>query len=133
MKGYWNGEPAEIKGLEYTVTEVAETPLHWQNAIVGTRRQGIEIEYLGEKWIIDNQNATGYFKTTEGQGSPQCGHASVSNPEDVEYIEDRLIFTHVNRPMIMVEEKRFDLWAVRNHPKEFKRLKALRDSIRKRK
>jgi hypothetical protein len=130
MKGYWNGEPAEFKGLEYTVTEVKETPLHWQNSEVGSRRQGIEIDFLGTKWIIDNEHGVGHSKVTIGRGSFQYGHASVKNPKDLEYIEDDKVVSEINFEGLKIQEQKFDLWATNKHPEEFKRLKSLRDSIR---
>ena len=131
MKGFWNGEPVKIKGVEYTVTQEPQTTLHWQNAVVGTRRQGLEITWKDEKWIIDNQHGHGHLKVTEGRGSFQYGHASVSNPKDLEYIEDDYIFKTIDNFQAKLQIKSFDFWAIKHYPNEFKRLKALRDSITK--
>lgn len=133
MKGFWNGEPAEIKGLEYTVTEVKETPLHWQNPEVGSRRQAIEVDFRGSKFIIDNEHGVGYSKVTRGRGSFQHGHASVVGPKDVKYIEDSKIYSIIFTINLKQQEQKFDRWAEKNHPEEFKRLKSLRDSIRSQK
>lgn len=134
MIGYWNGERCEIKPIKYTVTEAKETPLHWQNAVVGSRRQGLKIKYMDQEWIIDNEHGDGHSKVTEGHGmwNAPSGHKSVSNPIDVEVIPETEMNTTFNKLGIRIERMEFDDWAKKHHPKEFEHLKKLRDSLTKR-
>ena len=125
MKGFWNGEPAKFKGLEYTVTEVKEKPLSWQNSLVGTRRQAIEIDYSGHTFIIDNQDGLGFIKVTEGRGLFKFAHKSVINPINISYINDKEVNKQLKTRLIRTQKAQYKSWALINHPQEYKRLQAL--------
>jgi hypothetical protein len=129
LKGYWNGEPtATFEGVNYRV-EKAETPTWWQNRVVGTIRQGILITYAGETWLIDNEHGDGYFKVTEGMGSPRCGHKSLGGYTIIDTISDSEIKTAVDRDGLTKEELQHDKWMQENFPETFERLQSLKRSL----
>ena len=130
QNGYWNGEPtATFVGVTYEVTKIEDTPLSWLNSHVGKRRQGIQITYSGQTWIIDNEHGDGYYKVTKGFGSPRCGHKSVTNPINVTEIPDCDINTFYNYPAMRAENEAHDKYIEQINPEEFKRLKSLRSMI----
>jgi hypothetical protein len=130
MKGYWNGEPATFIGVTYEVTK-SEGELHWQNLHVGSRRQGIQITYQGETWIIDNENGDGYYKVTKGYGSPRCGHKSIFNSINIVIIEDLSIITIYNHIGLKLESLAQDEFIKKANPAEFQKLQGLREMIKK--
>lgn len=131
MIGYWNGEHATFKGITYEVIESKTGKLHWQNQFIGKRRQGIEISYKNRKFIIDNENGDGYFKVTRGLGSPRCGHKSIFNPINVEYISDLEVNKKLDIDAINQENKNNRIWAKKTCPELFDKSEALRKMIEK--
>ena len=129
MKGYWNGEHATFRGVTYEVTEAKEGKLCWQNQFIGQRRQGIEITYGDSTWIIDNEHGDGHEKVTRGMGSPRCSHKSISNPINVEYIDDSKINDTVDVEGYNKEFNANREWASKADPEAFERSEALRKSI----
>ncbi|MGG5486288.1 hypothetical protein [Gaetbulibacter sp. PBL-D1] len=132
MKGYWNGEPATFVGVLYQVQE-PEIKTWWQAQYVGTMRQGIEVTYGGETWIIDNKYGDGFYKVTQGMGSPNCAHKSVSNISDdhFTYIPDEDIITDLNKDMLAVEHESHQCYLREHFPEAFKRSQALIKSLKK--
>jgi Fe-S cluster assembly scaffold protein SufB len=132
LTGYWNGQPtAQFEGVTYEVTHIERTPLHWQNSLVGTRRQGLRIEYEGHTWYIDNENGEGFYKLTEGKGMWTSGHKSVENPVNVILIPDSDIKKMVNGLALRREREKHDDWMKEKYPQEFKRVLALREEAKK--
>ncbi len=130
QKGFWNGEQtATFVGVEYEVTQ-SDGKLHWQNMHVGKRRQGIQITQGGKTWIIDNEHGDGYYKVTDGQGSPRCGHKSVFNPINVVEIPDSNILRNYDAVGIKSENEAHDAFIKETDPDEHKRLQALRETIK---
>lgn len=131
MKGYWNGEPATFVGVEYEVKE-PEVNTWWQAQYVGEIRQGIEITYGGESWIIDNEHGDGFYKVTRGMGSPRCPHKSVSNisDNDFTYISDENINTVLDKDMISVEHESHQCYLREHFPEAYKRSQALIKSMK---
>ena len=123
--GYWNGEPATIKGVIYEVTK-PETPTWWQAMHVGKQRQGLQISYSGSVWIIDNEHGDGFFKVTRGMGSPRCGHKSIHNPKFLHYIPADQINRIVDVESIRLESEAHDKWLSENYPEQFAKSQALR-------
>lgn len=128
IKGFWNGEPAEITGIIYTVTKSEITPLHWQNSCVGEKRQGIKIFHKGASFMIDNEDGQGYLKVTEGRGSFTYGHKTVMDPLYVREIPDeevkKVYDDEINKKQFSEHEK----WAAKNYPQQYKKLVELRSS-----
>lgn len=133
MEAFWNGEPAKVEVIRYGVTRVEETPLHWQNAIVGSRRQGLVITQDGHSFIIDNETGQGHLKITKGKGSFRFGHASVCDPINIERLPLAMINDRFDIRKAKIQEGHFDSWAQENHPKMFEKLLALREKITKNK
>ncbi len=131
MKGYWDGEDATFKGVTYEVTEAKEGELWWQNQFIGQRRQGLEITYGDQTWIIDNEHGDGFYKVTYGKGSPQCGHKSVSNPINIEYINNDDIRQIVNVVALKKESEENRKWAKKVDPVTFEKSEALRKMLSK--
>jgi len=128
IKGYWNGESATIKGVVYEVTE-PERPTWWQAMHVGKQRQGLQISYSGSVWIIDNEHGDGFFKVTQGMGSPRCGHKSIDNPTLLHYISVDQINKTIDVEAIRLESEAYDKWMSENHPESFAKSQALRELI----
>lgn len=132
LLGYWNGQPtAQFEGITYEVTHVEKTPLHWQNSVVGTRRQGIQIHYEDHKWVIDNEHGEGYYKLTEGKGMWTSGHKTVENPMSVILIPDSDIKKQVNTFGLKREMELHDRWMEEKYPATYKRVLALREESKK--
>lgn len=132
--GYWNGEPtANYEGISYEVSAVEKPPLHWQNAFVGTRRQGLRITFQDQTWIIDNEHGDGHYKLNEGKGMWTAGHKSVVDPKNIMPLDDCEIrqLDALGRRTMLKEEVTYDEWASKAHPTEFARLQALRASAPK--
>jgi len=106
-KGYWNGEHAQFIGVTYEVSK-SDGPLHWQNRHVGQRRQGLQITYGTQTWIIDNEFGDGFHKVTSGFGSPTCGHKSVFKPLNIQEIADSEIRTLINWGGMTLENQMHD-------------------------
>lgn len=129
--GYWNGEPtAQFEGITYEVTKIESKPLHWQNPLAGTRRQGLIITQGNETWIIDNEHGDGYHKLTEGHGMWTSGHASVTNPINIERIQDNEINILLNPDLLLKERRESDFYFEKNFPEEFNRMKELRAGLK---
>lgn len=130
LTGYWNGDKsANFIGVIYKVDK-ASTPTWWQNRIVGTERQGLIITYANQTWLIDNECGDGYYKLTEGLGSWRCGHKSLADYTIVKEIPDEEIITQYNEEKLAEESRLHDEWMEQNYPEDFKRLQALKASIR---
>jgi len=128
QKGYWNGENATFVGVTYEVTK-SEGPLHWQNRHIGQRREGIQITYGKETWIIDNQFGDGYHKVTVGLGSPTCGHKSVFNPINVFEIHDSGITKLIDWAGMEAENQAHDDYIKQVDPEAYERLQSLKKMI----
>jgi hypothetical protein len=130
LTGYWNGDKsANFIGVIYKVDK-APTPTWWQNRIVGTQRQGLMITYANQTWLIDNECGDGYYKLTEGLGSWRCGHKSLADYTIVKEIPDEQINKEYNGEKLAEESRLHDEWMEQNYPEDFKRLQALKASIR---
>jgi hypothetical protein len=128
-QGYWNGEPtATFVGVYYRV-EKAETETWWQNRVIGTIRQGLLITYRKETWLIDNEHGDGYYKVTDGKGSPQCGHKSLGVYTVLRGIPDDEINTKLDKEGIDQEDHLHDKWLEKKYPEVYKRLQALKKSL----
>lgn len=131
QNGFWEGEPtAKFVGVTYEVSE-PEKPTWWTKSHVGKRRQGIQITYEGSTWIIDNEHGDGYFKVTEGMGSPWCSHKIVTNPLNVIQIPDEEINTKKDLNALVEESMEHDAYLAKHFPEEFKQLVALKEIISK--
>jgi hypothetical protein len=127
--GYWNGEPAQFKAVLYRVLE-PETKTWWTISHVGEIRQAIQINYGGETWIIDNQHGDGYYKVTAGQGSPRCGHKSITDYEILGDVPEENWQIQYDHEAIKKENEAHDQWMARNHPEDHKKLMALREGLK---
>jgi hypothetical protein len=130
LTGYWNGDKsANFIGVIYKVDK-APTPTWWQNRVVGTERQGLMITYANQTWLIDNECGDGYYKLTEGLGSWRCGHKSLADYTIVREIPDEEIIMQYNEEKLAEETRLHDEWMEQNYPEDFKKLQALKASIR---
>jgi len=83
-KTYWNGEPAICHRVRVIVGK-SEVPTWWCAKLEGTERNAVEVRYGGEIFYIDDEDGpggqhtagVGWWKVTEGQGGPDCYHASL--------------------------------------------------------
>ena len=126
MAGYWNGEKALFQACIVRLLQDDEKPLWWQNAYVGQEIQAIEISYSGSTWRISNMNGTGYYKVTEGQGSPQCGHASLGKHEFVKYISPAEMTTKLDMEGIAAHNKIVEDFQRTKDPVQFEKIQSLK-------
>ena len=76
MKGYWNGEPADIRRVRVIVAK-PEVPTWWFADLVGQERVAVEVVYGNQTFYLDDEDGSGWDKVTRGQGSPGLGHRSL--------------------------------------------------------
>jgi hypothetical protein len=82
-KTFWNGEPCEARKVRVIVGK-AISPTWWCASLEGSEREAVEVRYGGQTFYLDNFNENGWWKVTQGKGSPQCGHSSL--PDDCKVI-----------------------------------------------
>lgn len=75
-KGYWNGEPCEVR-LVRVIVGPSPKPTWWCADLVGTERKAVEVTYGGQTFYLDNEDGEGLMKVTTGRGSPAYGHSSL--------------------------------------------------------
>lgn len=82
MSGYWNGEPAECRRL---FVKVGPSPVStwWCAPLVGYRRAAVEVVYGDQRFFLDNEDGSGWFKVTEGRGSPRWSHRSLPDSSEI--------------------------------------------------
>ena len=125
-KGYWNGEPALFSACKVILKECELTPLHWQNAFVGKERECIEVIYNNESFLIDNENGTGFYKVTQGMGSPNVGHSSIADHVMLDYIDVKTCVRVIKHHMIDVHFQIVDAYQKAKNPAEYERMQAIK-------
>lgn len=73
---FWNGEPCRAKVVTVVVGK-APRETWWCAKLEGQQRQAVEVEYAGQKFYLDNEDGSGWWKVTQGHGSPFVGHSSI--------------------------------------------------------
>jgi len=80
-QGYWNGLPTKIRKVVGTVKEWQDDdpPLAWWKPIVGQHIRAVEVvldnvNYGGGIVYLWDEDGSGWYKVTEGKGSPNYGH-----------------------------------------------------------
>ena len=76
MSGYWNGEPAACRRVTVIVGE-SLVDTWWCAPLAGQRRAAVEVIYGGRKFFLDNEDGSGWFKVTDGRGSPRWADRSL--------------------------------------------------------
>jgi hypothetical protein len=73
---HWNGEPCTGRRLEVIVPEWREgdPPHAWWKPYQGDTRKAVLVEYYDQRHLLDDEDGSGWFKVTEGHGSPRWGH-----------------------------------------------------------
>lgn len=129
LQGFWNGvEPIQYRVVAYTVSPQPEKPMSWQNALVGARRQCVEIIYPNHTFYIDNQFGEGFHKVFRGKGSPQFGHKSVFEPLDIQELPFLKWATELSDTG--EDDKIIDSWQKENYPQMYKEMQALKQAIK---
>ena len=130
LKGYWNGEPAQFVGVVYEVPE-PEIKTWWLAMFIGQRRQGIQVNYGSQVFVIDNEHGDGYYKVTRGMGSPRIGHKSTGGAQRLFRIPEDEINKIVDKEALKKEDELHDEFLKKNHPESYERSKALREMLNK--
>lgn len=132
LKGFWNGEhTATFTACIVKPHFNSEKPMYWHNVFAGEERQGIEITYAGQTWVIDNETGDGYYKVAIGMGSPQCGHKSYSDFDFVRYIPKEEMLIAYSPMAAKIEQDRINEYQKTNYPIEFAENQRLLESLRK--
>lgn len=76
MKTFWNGQECAAEQCEVIVGK-ALRPTWWCAGLKGTRRKAVEVRYGGETFYLDDEDESGWYKVTEGHGSPRFSHRSL--------------------------------------------------------
>ncbi len=80
----WNGEPCAARRITAIVANNDAFPMYWARPFVGMRRKAVEVEYGGDTFYLDDEDASGWNKVTHG-GSPWLTHSSLTvEPGSVE-------------------------------------------------
>ena len=66
---YWNGQSTPARKVRVRVGE-SPKPTWWCANLEGQVRDAVEIEYGGRTFYLDNVDGAGWYKVTEGHGSP---------------------------------------------------------------
>jgi hypothetical protein len=128
-KGFWNyTQEIEFQPVLVEVVKIDEPKTHWQNAFVGTVRQGVQCFRGNYSWIMDNEDGSGYEKIKR-LGGPDSGHRDLTNCKIIEVQDDDKINDFHLLKYIAINED-VDNWQSATHPEEYKKLKALRETIR---
>lgn len=91
--GFWNGEPAVVRKCRIKIKDESERfPLFWAKTegLIGKFVQAVEVRYPKPDSIpfyIYDEDGSGWFKVTEGYGSPRWGHSSITPDDEVEYLK----------------------------------------------
>lgn len=82
--GYWNGLPTPIRKIVGTVKEWEEgdPPHAWWRDLCGQEVRAIEVvldgvNYGGGVTYLYDEDGSGYYKVTRGNGSPRLGHKEI--------------------------------------------------------
>lgn len=132
LDGFWNGEPCKFYAIRYLIQEVLNSPYHWQNKYIGTYRQIIRVEYGEQFFYIDNEHGSGYYKLTEGEGSPQYPHNSIDLQEDdsLEFSYCTIVNTELNLVAINAEQEEHDSWLKEKSPEQYQRMMRIRELLK---
>ena len=76
MKTYWNGEECEARQVDVIVGK-SLVSTWWCAGLEDTVRPAVEVKYGGETFYLDDVDGSGWYKVTEGHGSPRWGHRSL--------------------------------------------------------
>lgn len=74
---YWNGEPCEARRVSVVVADSGQFPLYWAREFVGQRRDAVEVVYGEQTFYLDDGAGDGWWKVTDGHGSPRWSHGSL--------------------------------------------------------
>lgn len=76
MKTYWNGEPCKATRV-HVVVGPSPRSTWWCAKLEGTVRKAVRVEYGEGVFYLDNEDGSGWYKVTDGRGSPQVDHSSL--------------------------------------------------------
>lgn len=133
-KGKWNG----TENIKYQIVTYKVMPGYiatwWQNAFIGTERQGILITKtdkmgipLSAPFLIDNEDGGGYIKI-QHNGTPNISHRSVSGEALIDYSEipESEINKVFNVNQYTEDNRIFEEYLKANHPEDYDRLKQMK-------
>ena len=82
LRTFWNGEPTPARRVRVVVAAPPEDmPGHWlhSSGLIGKTINAVEVTYPawdGPQYLYD-EDGSGWFKVTEGHGSPRWGHRNI--------------------------------------------------------
>ena len=136
-QGKWNGtENIKYQVVTYKVMP-GDIPTWWQNAFIGTERQGILITHvdkmgipLSAPFLIDNQDGAGWVKIQAG-GTPDLSHRSISGEALVDYSEipENEINKVFNFNQYTEDNKIFEDYLKVNHQEDYEKLKRMKSFL----
>ncbi|TFI42075.1 hypothetical protein E4P29_18675 [Rhodococcus sp. 1R11] len=80
VKTYWNGQETPAVRGTAVVADSGRFPRYWarEENLVGERIEVVLVDYAGDISYLDNRTGFGWYKVTEGHGSPAVGHKNLS-------------------------------------------------------
>lgn len=136
-KGNWNGtEFISYQVVNYKVMP-GDIPTWWQNAFIGTERQGILITHtdkmgipLAAPFLIDNQDGAGWVKIQAG-GTPNLSHRSISGEALIDYSEipEQQIKKTFDAKQYASDNKVFEEYLKTNHPEDYDKLTKMKSFL----
>ncbi len=77
---YWNGEPCEAFPVWVTIADDERFSRYWPRmlGLVGQRWKAVEVHYNDDIFYLDDNDGEGWFKVTQGRGSPSYHHRNLS-------------------------------------------------------
>lgn len=84
METYWNGELTPARRVVVIVGPTC-LPSWWCASLAGERRDAVEVTYGDAVEFLDDEDGSGWYKVTDGRGSPRAGHRSLPDDSVVLY------------------------------------------------
>lgn len=93
-QGFWNGLPTQVRRCTGVVRQwdpENDPPQAWWRDLSGQRVEAVEVQldgvnYGGGADYLYDGDGTGWYKVTEGHGSPRVGHKNIALT-DIEYVD----------------------------------------------
>ena len=100
-KGFWNGQPAEVRRLLVIVGDDGR-PASWAKGLIGQEHAVVEVKYGDRTFYLPDTNGAGWHKVTTGYGSPSWGHGEITPERIVSEIPESEP-CHCGSPLVLVE------------------------------
>lgn len=77
VKTFWNGELTKARRCIVQVADSGFFPEYWAKHLVGQHVRAVEVIYGDETMYLYDEEGLGWFKVTQGFGSPHVPHGNL--------------------------------------------------------